>query len=153
MNWFLRLRSNPYVEMVLITDNEGHILLSSRSMPSRDELIASMIQSAEVLAQSLSEELERGAMQMLQISTDKAHILVFPLAFSVFHLVVVVMYSAPLATIIPLVERIVSAINPAELAQLQTPPSAPAGEEDDLDAEELIEAVRQWLHNRSTNAE
>jgi predicted regulator of Ras-like GTPase activity (Roadblock/LC7/MglB family) len=155
MEWFERLSENPLIEAVLLTDNQGRILRSSRPMPSDDELIASMIQAAEVLAQSLVSELKCGPAQMVQISTANEHVLIFPLANSTYNLVVMVARSNPLLAIIEDLELLVPKIDLGELAALEQtlPPPNTLSNEDDLDAEELIEAVREWLQSKSAGRE
>ena len=54
MDWFERLAGNQYVEAVMLANNQGRLLRTSRSMRSSDELLASMFQAAEVLAQTLA---------------------------------------------------------------------------------------------------
>ncbi len=152
MKWFEQLSTNPHVEAVLVTDNEGRILLTTRYMSSKNELIASMIQAADVLAQTLTSELERGPVQMLHISTDREHLLIFPLANSTYHLVLIVQADAPLVSIIEQVERMLPEIDASEFAA-DEPPGPPAPpprvpEDEELNAQDLIEAVREWLQNR-----
>ncbi len=151
MNWFERLVTNPHIDTILLTDNQGQILRSSKAIPSQDELIASMIQAAEVLAQSLTTELERGPAQMLQISTDNEHLLIFPLALSTYNLVVIVQHAAPLLAITALVEEIIPEIDTSEFTQLRRPArrSSDKMDNDELNAEEIIAAVQEWLQGRS----
>ena len=156
MKWFQRLSDNPLIEAVLLTDNRGRILRSSRPMPSDDELIASMIQAAEVLAQSLVVELDRGPVQMVQITTDREHLLLFPLAHSTYHLAVIVGREVPLTAVLDDLEQILPGIDTGELAALdQAAGGLPgdSGDGDELNADELIEAVREWLQRKSSDSE
>jgi predicted regulator of Ras-like GTPase activity (Roadblock/LC7/MglB family) len=155
MEWFQRLSEHPLIEAVLLTDNRGRILRSSRPMPSDDELIASMIQAAEVLAQSLVVELDRGPVQMVQITTDREHLLLFPLAHSTYHLAVIVGREVSLLTVIDDLDQILPDIDLNELAALDQAagPGLGDGDTDELNADELIEAVREWLQRKSSGKE
>ncbi|MBZ0296091.1 MAG: roadblock/LC7 domain-containing protein [Anaerolineae bacterium] len=148
MDWFQRLTSNPYVNAVLVADNRDNILRSSYPLRSDHAQLASMLQSAEVLAQTLASELNCGQAQLLQFSTQWEHILLFPLFQSTFYLVVQVERTAPLTLIMVDVERALAEIKREELSQMEV-----AKFVDDtpvLDAAELIEAVREWLRSRSS---
>lgn len=147
MDWFERLAGNQYVEMVLLANNEGRVLRSSRPMRSSDELIASMFQAAEVLAQTLADEFNLGSAEMVQISTKYGHLMLFPLASSTHYLVVVVGRAAPYLLLMVEIGRVLKAVTADDLAVY----AQMVGQPDDLselDAAELIEAVREWLHQR-----
>jgi hypothetical protein len=112
-------------------------------------MAASMLQSAEVLAQTLAAELGCGEARMLQISTQREHIMLFPLAASTFYLVVQVARTAPLMLIMVELERVLAEVDVHQLgAQSEKP--VPSDDTPVLDAAELIEAVREWLRNRPT---
>ncbi len=150
MDWFERLTSNPFIESVILADNQGHILRSNRTLRSDNEVAASMLQSAEVLAQTLAEELGCGAAQMLQISTQSEHIMLFPVENSTYYLVIQIARTAPLMLIMVDVERAIEEIALDELIAVRR---VDRGYEDDtpvLDAAELIQAVQDWLHGKQT---
>ena len=150
MDWFERLAVNPHIESVLLADNQGRILRSTRPLGSDAEMAASMLQSAEVLAQALSAEFGCGEAKMLQISTRREHIMLFPLANSTYYLVVQVERTAPLMVVMTEIERALTQIDLDELAALDDTP-ARSDDTPVLDAEELIEAVREWLRSRPTS--
>jgi predicted regulator of Ras-like GTPase activity (Roadblock/LC7/MglB family) len=150
MDWFERLAGNQYIEMILLANNEGRILRSSRPMRSSDELIASMFQAAEVLAQTLAAEFEVGSAEMLQISTQYGHLMLFPLARSTHYVVVVAERAAPYLLLMVEIGRVLKTVTADDLAVY----TQLVGQPDDLtelDAAELIEAVREWLQQRPPN--
>ncbi len=147
MDWFERLNNNPHIESVLLADNQGRVLRSTRPLGSDSEMAASMLQSAEVLAQTLSAELGCGEARMLQISTQREHIMLFPLAASTFYLVVQVARTAPLMLIMVELERVIAEVDVTQLG-VQSEKPVPSDDTPVLDAAELIEAVREWLRNR-----
>lgn len=153
MDWFERLQKNPYIQTLLLADDQGRVLRSTRSMISDGEFVASMLQSAEVLTQTLAAELGCGQARMLHISTSHEHILLFPLAESTFFLLVLLDRTAPLKLILIELERVISQITANDLAQFVSPIEQYPRPDDTpvLDAQELIEAVREWLHTRSTD--
>jgi predicted regulator of Ras-like GTPase activity (Roadblock/LC7/MglB family) len=147
MDWFERLAGNQYVEMVLLSNNQGRILRSSRPMRSSDELIASMFQTAEVLAQTLAEEFGLDAAEMVQLSTQRGHLMLFPLERSTYYVIVVAERSAPYLLLLVEIGRVLKTITSNDLAVY----GQVVGQPDDLaelDAAELIEAVREWLQQR-----
>ncbi len=147
MDWFERLAGNQYIEAVWLANNQGRILRASRSMRSSDELIASMFQAAEVLAQSLAEEFGLGKAEMVQITTQRGHLMLFPLVSSTHYIAVLVERNAPIMLLMVELGRVLKTITPDELA----PYTQLIGQTDDtsdLDAAELIEAVREWLQRR-----
>ncbi len=144
MDWFERLAGNQYIEMVMLSNNEGRVLRSSRPMHSGDELIASMFQTAEVLAQTLAEEFGLDGAEMIQISTQQGHLMLFPIADSTHYIVVMTQRSAPYLLLMVEIGRVLKTITPDDLAVY----GQVIGQPDDLaelDAAELIEAVREWL--------
>jgi predicted regulator of Ras-like GTPase activity (Roadblock/LC7/MglB family) len=147
MDWFERLAGNQYVEMVLLANNEGRILRSSRPMRSSDELIASMFQAAEVLAQTLADEFELGPAEMVQISTQYGHLMLFPLQRSTHYIVVVVERAAPYLLVMVEIGRVLKTLTSDDLA-IYTQVLGQPDDLSELDAAELIEAVREWLQQR-----
>jgi predicted regulator of Ras-like GTPase activity (Roadblock/LC7/MglB family) len=144
MDWFERLAGNQYIEMVLLSNNQGRVLRSSRPMRSGDELIASMFQTAEVLAQTLADEFGLDEAEMVQISTQRGHLMLFPLERSTYYLVVMTERSAPYHLLMVEIGRVLKTVTPSDLAvygQMIGQPDELA----ELDAAELIEAVREWL--------
>jgi predicted regulator of Ras-like GTPase activity (Roadblock/LC7/MglB family) len=147
MDWFERLAGNQYVDMVLLANNEGRILRSSRPMRSSDELVASMFQAAEVLAQTLADEFDLGSAEMVQISTKFGHLMLFPLANSTHYIVVIVGRAAPYLLLMVEIGRVLKTVTSNDLAVY----TQLVGQNDnlsELDAAELIEAVREWLQQR-----
>ena len=147
--WYERLVSNPHIEAVVIANDQGQILHSTRLLRSDQETLASMFQAMEVLAQVLVQEFRIGAARMIQVTTDSSHILLLPLAESTCFLVVEVARTAPLLLLMVELERVVAEVDPVDLAALQhmsiiEPPDS------ELDAAELIDAVQEWLRNRPT---
>jgi predicted regulator of Ras-like GTPase activity (Roadblock/LC7/MglB family) len=144
MDWFERLERNRYIEMVMVTDNQGHLLRSSRALGSDDELLPSMIQAFEALAQTLTAEFDCGDARMVQVSTEQGHLLVFPLIESLYYVAVLTQRAAPLMLITVELERTLRGLGHADLMLLEQS----SGLSDELDAEELIEAVEDWLRRR-----
>ncbi|MBL8162836.1 MAG: roadblock/LC7 domain-containing protein [Anaerolineae bacterium] len=137
MDWFNRLAGNRYIQLVLLANDQGQMLRASREIQSEDDVLPSMLQALEVLGQSLSDEFNCGTTHMVHLSTARGHIMLFPLAGSQYYLAVLVEKIAPLMVVLVEIERTLKALNLDELADLN-----PAAE---LDAAELIEAVREWL--------
>lgn len=154
MSWLDRLLANPNIQTVLIADNQGRVLHSSRPLSSEDELVASMVQAADVLANTILSEFGRGPIQMLQISTSSEHLLIFPLPLSSFHLVLIVDYEASLKEVLDVLERLLPEIDLSALSLAREQPLRPAItplDDSELDANELIEAVREWLQGRASS--
>jgi predicted regulator of Ras-like GTPase activity (Roadblock/LC7/MglB family) len=148
-DWFERLAENPHIEAIVVADNQGGILRSTRELRSDHEQAASMVQAMEVLAQTLSAALHCGPARMVQLSTDRDHILLFPLAQSTYFLVVQARRTAPLALLMVELERVVSSIRVDDLVEMREV-MVRADDTPVLDAAELIDAVREWLQNRPT---
>lgn len=148
MDWFERLTSNPYINAVLLVDNLGNILQSTYPLGSDHAQVGSMLQSAEVLAQTLAEELNCGEARMLQISTQWEHIMLFPLFASSYYLVVQVERTAPLMLVMVDVERALDEVRRESLDQFEM--KSALDDTPALDAAELIEAVQEWLRGRPT---
>jgi predicted regulator of Ras-like GTPase activity (Roadblock/LC7/MglB family) len=148
-NWFERLAENPHIEAIVVADNQGSILRSTRELRSDHEQAASMVQAMEVLAQTLSMALHCGPARLVQLSTDRDHILLFPLAQSTHFLVVQTRRTAPLALVMVELERVVSSIHMGDLVEMREV-MIHADDTPVLDAAELIDAVREWLQSRPT---
>lgn len=143
MDWFERLAANRYIEFVLLANNQGRMLRSSRPLKSDDDLLPSMFQAFEVLAQTLVAEFDTGGARMMQISTERGHILLYPLLSSVYYVAIVVERTAPIMLLTVEIERALRALKQNDLDPFdEMPPVDPVS---DLDAMELIEAVREWL--------
>lgn len=147
MDWFERLASNRYIDCVLLANNQGRMLRSSSTLKSDDDLLPSMFQAFEVLAQTLVAEFDTGDARMMQISTERGHILLYPLLGAFYYIAVVVERTAPIMLLTVEIERVLRAlkqedIDPFEEALLFSDKPS------DLDASELIEAVREWLRGR-----
>jgi predicted regulator of Ras-like GTPase activity (Roadblock/LC7/MglB family) len=138
---------NPQIEALLVADTQGRILRSSRELSSDDERVASMLQSMEVLAQSLAAEFACGKAQLVQLSTSEHHIILLPLIRSAYFLVVQTRRSAPLTLLMIEIERVIQRLRQDDLVVMQAP-LRELPDEVALDAAELIEAVREWLQNR-----
>ena len=121
--WFQRLANNPHIETLLIADTQGQILCSSRELSSDHERVASMLQSLDVLAQSLADEFSSGKAQLVQLSTTEHHIILLPLVASTYFLVVQAKRSAPLTLLMIEVERVIQRVRADELLTLQAPAS------------------------------
>jgi len=148
-DWFERLADNPHIEAIVVADNQGAVLRSTWELRSDHEQAASMVQALEVLAQTLSEALRFGPARMVQLSTDRDHILLFPLAQSTHVLVVQTRRTAPLAMLMIELERVVDSVCSDDLAVMREV-MMHADDTPVLDAAELIDAVREWLQSRPT---
>lgn len=156
MKWFDRIVANRYVESVLVADDQGRILRSSRPLRSDDELVASMLQSAEVLAQTLAEELWSGAAEMVHISTDSEHLLLFPLAGSRYYAVILLPRTAPVQLVLIELRRALAEVDAGELHELARESVAhlhSTSEVSDPEARELIAAVEEWLHRQRASGD
>lgn len=149
MEWFDQLIDNPHIEQAVCASSDGRVLCAIRSDITGDsERAAVMLQSADVLAQALASALGCGTVKMVQISTQREHIIIVPLLDSAYYLAVQVARTVPLLLFMMELERM--------LAQVQADDFAEPGDSDDhdddtpiLDAAELIAAVREWLRGRS----
>ena len=148
-NWFEQLAENPHIEALVVADNQGRILRTTRELRSDHEYAASMVQAIEVLAQTLSAALYFGAARMVQLSTDRDHILLFPLAKSTHFLVVQTRRTAPLTLLMVELERVIAQIHHEDLDAMRDV-ILYADDTPVLDAAELIDAVREWLQSRPT---
>lgn len=144
MSWFEDIAQNPHVDLALLVDSGGKLLASSNRVSSEAYRVASMVKAAEVLARGLSAELGRGDMHVLQLSTANAHLLVTPIGLT-HYLIVMTNKSAPLELVSVHMQRLVSHLDEADI--LAALPQSAVSPLDDLDVDELIEAVSEWLHN------
>lgn len=140
MDWFKKLLADPYIEVVMVADNQGRLLRSSRGYSSDDDMLPSMLQALEVLGQTLADEFSSGVTQMVLLTTEKAHLLLFPLLQSTYYILLVIERSAPLASIVLTVETNLQELTVDDFMVEENPPP--------LNADELIEAVREWLKRR-----
>lgn len=147
MKWFDDLANNPHVEALLVSDNQGHILRSTRMLKSDHEQVASMVQSFEALAQALASDLNCGEAQLVQFTTDEDHILVFPLLDSTYFLVVQAPRRAPLMLLMVELERVIAKLDSSAFAVMREY-ARYADDTPVLDAAELIDAVREWLQSQ-----
>lgn len=143
-DWFDRLAGNRYIEIVILANNQGQLLRSSRPIASEEDLIPSMLQALEVLAQTLAAEFNCGAAQMVQLATEQGHLLLFPQLGSTYYVAVLVERTAPLMLILIELERTLGKLTADDFALYDT--------EAELDADQLIEAVREWLRGRPRQA-
>lgn len=147
LDWLSRLAKNPHIEAVIIADNDGYILHSSRSLRSDQEYLASMFQALAVLGQTLAQEFASNTMHFVQLTTENNHILLYPLIDSTYFLVIETLRTAPLMVLTIELERIIAEVVAADLLSRQH--KAVLERQDvDLNAEELIDAVREWLRRR-----
>ncbi len=147
MGWFERLENNPHVESVVIADTQGQILRTTRPLSSDQETVASMFQSLEVLAQTLSGELRSGRASLIHLITEYSHIVLYPLLDSTFFLVVEFERSAPLMLLAVDLERIIAEIKASDFEDMRRS-LAQTEVHSELDAQELIDAVQAWLRSR-----
>lgn len=143
MDWFDRLVENRYIEVVLVTNNQGQFLRSSQAFGRDDEMLPSMLQALEMLAQTLTSELGCGSAQMVQLSTEQGHLFLFPVLDSTYYVVVMVERTAPLMLVVIGIERTIRSLTEKDFMIFDDTP--------DLDAGELIEAVREYLHRPNKN--
>lgn len=147
MDWFDRLVGNRHIEAVILTNNQGHLLRSSRALGGEDEVLPSMLQAMEVLAQTLTAEFGCGEARMVHVATEMGHLMLFPLVNSTYYLVMLTDRNAPLALITVELERTLRKLTPDDLAAYEKPALLPE-ESGDMDAQEIIEAVEAWLRRR-----
>src|SRR5258706_15518136 len=144
VSWFHDITRNPHIYVALLVNSAGKLVATSNRVGSEAQRVASMIKAAEVLARGLSVELGRGEMHTLQLSTQRAHILVTPIG-KAHYLIVLTSKDAPLELIFVYMQRLIKQLDEEDISRaLQQKPASPL---DDLDADELIEAVTEWLHN------
>jgi predicted regulator of Ras-like GTPase activity (Roadblock/LC7/MglB family) len=137
MDWFEHISTHQHVELVLVADNQGHLLRTSREIKNDNEMLPAMLQALEVIAQSLSDEVGCGVAQMVMLSTEHSYLLLFPLYHSTYFVLVTVGKSAPLPWLIPYIERTLTSLTLKDFMAFDELP--------DLDSRELVEAVCEWL--------
>jgi len=147
MNWFERLAGNRYIDVLLLANNQGRLLRSSRPLSSDEELLPSMLQAFEVLAQTLTTEFAVGAAKMIQISTELGHIILFPLVASTYYVVIMVERSAPLMLVMVELDRTLSRLKQEDFDSFEEAMLL-SDQPSDLNADEIIEAVQEWLRQR-----
>lgn len=140
MNWFHELTHNPHIDVALLVDSIGKLVATSNRIGSEAQRVASMIKAAEVLARGLSAELGRGEMRSLQVTTQNGHVLVLPAGAS-HYLIVLLNRDAPLELIFGYVRRLIDHVEEHDLDTVLQPTESL----DDLDVDELIDAVSEWL--------
>jgi predicted regulator of Ras-like GTPase activity (Roadblock/LC7/MglB family) len=144
MSWFHEIVSNPHIEVALLMDGGGRIVATSSQASSETRRAAAMIRAAEVLAHELSSELGRGAVNLLQISTVSGHVLVLPVG-STHYLVLLTQRAAPLELIRTYLHRLLENMPETEIAAaFQGIPYSPW---DELNVDDLFNALSEWLHN------
>lgn len=147
--WFDRLVDNPHVEAVMIADSDGHILRSSRLLRSDQERVASMFQTLMVLAQTLAEEVG-DHVHNVQLMLELSHVLIFPVVDATCFLIVQVERAAPLLLLGVEFERVIGEISASDIALLYE--QARFDDNNSLNADELIDAVQEWLRNRPSGS-
>jgi predicted regulator of Ras-like GTPase activity (Roadblock/LC7/MglB family) len=149
VNWFHEIIQNPHIDVALLVDNAGKLVATTNRVGSEAQRVASMIKAAEVLARGLSAELGRGDMHTLQLSTGTAHVLVIPVG-KTHYLIVMINKDAPLELVTVYMQRLVNHVEAEGLAsilrELNTSPL------DNLDIDELIDDVTNWLHSGGDDA-
>jgi len=142
LSWFYEITRSPYIDVALLVDNNGRLVATSNRVGSEAHRVASMIKAAEVLARGLSAEMGRGEIRSLQLSTRNGHVLVLPVGES-HYLIALAGREAPLELIFIYIQRLLNRINNEALAAFTEPVSSL----DDVNVDELIEAVSAWLHS------
>ncbi len=144
MSWFHKITRNPHIDVALLVDSAGRLMATSNRIGSEPQRVASMIKAAEVLARGLSAELGRGEVRTLQLSTATSHLLVMPIGTAQY-LIVLTARDAPLDLVLVYMQRLVEHVDEKDLAAaLKESSASPL---DDVDTDELIEAVSEWLRN------
>ena len=144
MSWFNDITQNPHVDLVLLVDSTGKLVATSNRTGEQASRVASMIKAAEVLARGLSAELGRGEMRTLQVTTATSHLLVTHVGMD-HYLIVLTSKDAPLELLFVYMQRLVNSLDDEDIAAvLQQSGNSPL---DDIDVDELIEAVSERLHN------
>jgi predicted regulator of Ras-like GTPase activity (Roadblock/LC7/MglB family) len=144
VSWFQDLTQNPHIDFALLVDSSGKLVATSNRVEVEAQRVAAMIRAAEVLARGLSAELGRGEIRTLQLTTTAAHLLVAPLG-PFYYLMVLIDKSAPLELISVYMQRLVERLDEDEIEAVLR--QSTESSLDDLDVEELIAAVSEWLHN------
>lgn len=151
MDWFDRLVSNRHIEAVILTNNQGQLLRSSRALEDEDDVLPSMLQALEVLAQTLTAEFGCGEARMVHMATEMGHLMLFPLLDSTYYLVMLTGRSAPLSLLKVELDRTLRKLTPDDLTVFGKP-ALLLDETGDEEAQEIIEAVQDWLRGRAANS-
>jgi predicted regulator of Ras-like GTPase activity (Roadblock/LC7/MglB family) len=144
VSWFYEITRNPHIDVALIVDETGKLVATSNRIGSEAQRVASMIKAAEVLARGLSAELGRGDMHTLQLSTRSGHLLVMPIGHA-HYLIVLTSKDAPMDLIAAYVQNLINNMQEDEISAVLKKPPSPL---DDLNVEELIAEVVEWLAER-----
>jgi predicted regulator of Ras-like GTPase activity (Roadblock/LC7/MglB family) len=142
MDWFDRLSANRFVDALMLANSQGNLMRASRPFSSDDELLTSMLQAFEVLAQTITGEFGFGAARMIQLATEEGHILLMPLHDSAYYAAALLRRNAPVNLVMAELERVLSVISYEELRTMDPDRELVAAE-----ANELIEAVEEWLRD------
>jgi predicted regulator of Ras-like GTPase activity (Roadblock/LC7/MglB family) len=143
VSWFHEITRIPYIDIALLMDGLGRLVATSNRVGSEAQRVASMIKAAEVLARGLSLELGRGDMNTLQMSTRAGHLLVRPVG-TAHYLILLTARNAPLDRVFESVQQLLDGMEDAEISAVLKKPSRSAL--DDLDVQDLIAAVTDWLN-------
>jgi hypothetical protein len=84
---------------------------------------------------------------VIHLMMSDCHVLLYPLLDSRYFLLVQIERSAPLMLVTVEMNRVIEDVTLSDLNAMQHE-TLPVRTESDLDAEELIDAVQEWLHNR-----
>lgn len=142
--WLEKLAENAHVEALILADDKGRVVFTTGSQ--QNERIASMLQAAEVIAQALTEELKLGAVEDLRLTTANGHLLLYPLNGSTYYLVLMTVRDVPLMLVMTEVRRAVAVLTAADFIEFEEQNGVRTAEP--LDADELIQAVSDWLRQR-----
>jgi len=148
MDWFDRLSANRFVDALMLANAQGNLMRASRPFSNDDELLTSMLQAFEVLAQTITSEFGFGAARMIQLATEDGHILLMPLHDSAYYAAALLRRNAPVNLVMAELERVLSVISYEELRGIDPDRELIAAE-----ASELIEAVEAWLRSYPTEDE
>jgi predicted regulator of Ras-like GTPase activity (Roadblock/LC7/MglB family) len=148
MDWFDRLSANRFVDALMLANSQGNLMRASRAFSSDDELLTSMLQAFEVLAQTITNEFGFGSARMIQLATEEGHILLMPLHDSAYYAAALLRRNSPVNLVMAELERVLSVISYEELRDMDPDRELVAAE-----ATELIEAVEEWLRDHPAEDE
>ncbi len=144
MSWFQEVATNPHIEVALLMDGGGHLIAASQQANTEFRRAAAMLRTAEMLADGLAEELGRGTVTLLQISTADAHVLVMP-AGSSHYLILLTQRGAPLELLRTYLGRLLESLPEDEIAAAAQ--GIPYSPWDELSVDDLFNALSEWLRN------
>jgi predicted regulator of Ras-like GTPase activity (Roadblock/LC7/MglB family) len=147
LSWFHDITRHPNIDVALLVDGMGKLVATSNRIGSEAQRVASMIKAAEVLARGLSAALGRGDMHTLQLSTRAGHLLVIPIG-TAYYLIVLTTKNAPMDTIADYLQDLVAHLSEEEMLEMTQRPKSLL---DDLDINELISEVVEWLAEQRSN--